>query len=87
MDNQQGPSVQHRELCSVLCAAWTGGENGRMYTCVAESLRCSPETITTLLTVPQYKIKSVLKIKASCNIFPVFKADSKESVHNMRDPS
>ena len=87
MDNQKGPSVQHRELCSVLYAAWMGGENGCMYTCVAESLRCSPETSTTLLTVPQYKIKSFLKIKASCNIFPVFKADSKESVHNMRDPS
>ena len=27
--------------------------------CMAESLRCSPETITTLLIVAQYKIKSL----------------------------
>ena len=34
-------------------AAWMGGEFGREWICVliclAESLRCSPETITTLL--------------------------------------
>ena len=31
---------------------WEGGlgENGYMYICTAESLHCSPETITTLLT-------------------------------------
>ena len=31
MDNQQGPTVQHRELCSTLCG-WEGssGENGHM---------------------------------------------------------
>ena len=27
MDNQLGPTVQHRELCSVLCDTWMG-ENG-----------------------------------------------------------
>ena len=36
MDNQQGPSVQHSELCSVLCGGLDGrgvwGENG--YMCV-----------------------------------------------------
>ena len=26
MNNQQGPLVQHMELCSVLVAAWVGGE-------------------------------------------------------------
>ena len=26
MDNQQGPTVQHRELCSVLCGSLDGGE-------------------------------------------------------------
>ena len=33
-------------------AAWMGEEFGRMDTCIhmAESLHCSPETITTLLT-------------------------------------
>ena len=25
MDNQQGPTVQHRELCLMLCTAWMGG--------------------------------------------------------------
>ena len=28
MDDQQGPTEQHRELCSMLCAAWMGGEFG-----------------------------------------------------------
>ena len=52
MDNQQGPTVQHRELCSMLCSHLDGrGVWGRMDTCVcmAESLHCPPETITTLL--------------------------------------
>ena len=101
MENPQGPAVQHRGLCSILCnnlmvprgkdgegivresgidmdtllcltwrmnkdlldstgnssgrhvAGWMGGEFGREWICVliclAESLRCSPETITTLL--------------------------------------
>ena len=33
MDNQQGPKIQHMELCSMLCGAgWEGslGENGYM---------------------------------------------------------
>ena len=50
--NQQGPAVQHRELCSVLGGSLDGkGAWGRMDThvCMAESLHCSPETITTLL--------------------------------------
>ena len=28
MDNQRGPSVQHRELCSVLCGSLDGRESG-----------------------------------------------------------
>ena len=30
MDNQQGPTAQHRELCSVLCGSldWVGGLRG-----------------------------------------------------------
>ena len=49
MDNQQGPTAQHRELCSVLCGS-LDGVWGRMdtCTCMAESLHCSPETLTTL---------------------------------------
>jgi len=34
MNNQRGPTVQHRELCSVLCGSLMGGklgENGHMY--------------------------------------------------------
>ena len=52
MDNQQKPSVQYMELCSMLSASLDGKMvSGRMDTCIcmAESLPCSPETITTLL--------------------------------------
>ena len=52
MGNQQGPIVQHRELCSLLCSSLYGRRVwGRMdtYICMAESLHCSPETIMTLL--------------------------------------
>ena len=34
MDNQQGPTVLHRELCSMLCGSLDGkgvGENGYMH--------------------------------------------------------
>ena len=44
----------YRELCSMLCSNMDErGIWGRMNTCmsVAESLHCSPETITTLLIV------------------------------------
>ena len=52
MDNQQGPPVQHREFCSMLCDSLDGrGVWGRMDTgiCMAEFLPCSLETITTVL--------------------------------------
>ena len=52
MDDQQGPTVQHMELCSMFCASLDGrGVWGRMDTCIcmAESLLCSPETTTALL--------------------------------------
>ena len=51
-DNQQGLTIQHRELCSMLSGSLDGrGVWGRTDTlmCMAESLRCSPETIRTLL--------------------------------------
>lgn len=51
--NQQGPTAQHMELCSTLYGSLDGrGVWGRMDTCMcmAESLRCSPETVTTMLT-------------------------------------
>ena len=52
MDNKHGPTVQYMELCSILYSSLNGrGVWGRMDTCIcmAESLYCSPETITTLL--------------------------------------
>ena len=51
MSKQQGPMVEHRELCSVLCGSLHGrGVWGKMDSCicVAESLCCPPEAITTL---------------------------------------
>ena len=50
MDNQQGPTVQQRELSSVLFGSLDGrGVWGRMDTCICtvESFFYSPETITT----------------------------------------
>jgi len=52
MNNQQGPTVQHRDLCSMLCGSLDGrGVWGRKdsCTCITESLDCAPETITTVL--------------------------------------
>ena len=52
MDHQQGPTAQHGDLCSMICGSLDGrGVWGRMdsCTCIAESLPCSPEMITTVL--------------------------------------
>ena len=52
MDNQQGPTVRHRELCSMLRVCLDGkGVWGKIhtYTCTIESFFCPRETITTLL--------------------------------------
>ena len=72
MDKQQRPTLQHMELCSVLCGSLNGREVwGRMDTCLctAEPLCCSPETITTLLVSysptpnkPFKKIKYIYQI-------------------------
>ena len=51
--NQQGPTLQHMELYSTLCGKLDGREvRWRMGICthMLESLGCSPESITTLLT-------------------------------------
>ena len=53
MDNQQKPIVQYIELCSMLSASLDGKMvSGRMDTCIcmAESLCCSSETTTALLS-------------------------------------
>ena len=52
IDNQQGPPVQHRELCSVFCNNLNGKRIWKRIdtcTCITESLCCTPETNTTLL--------------------------------------
>jgi hypothetical protein len=65
MDNQQGPTVQHMELCSALFGSLDGrGVWRRVYTCIcmAETLGCPPETIATLfvnLLYPNTKKKEV----------------------------
>ena len=49
MENQQGPTGQHRDLCPVTCGSLGGrGAWGRRdpCVCVAESLCCPPETVT-----------------------------------------
>ena len=44
MDNQQEPTVQHRELRSMLCGSVDGRGLGEMDTCIciAEYVCCSP---------------------------------------------
>ena len=66
MYNQQGSTVEHRELCSMICGSLDGrGVWGRMDTwiCMAESFCCSPETITTLLIgcIPIQNLKCWIK--------------------------
>ena len=51
-DNQQGPTVQHGELGSMLCDILDGRrvrEKMDTHICMAESLHCSLETTTTQL--------------------------------------
>ena len=52
IDNQQGPTVQHRELCSIFCNNLNRKRiQKRTDTCIriTESLCCTPETNTTVL--------------------------------------
>ena len=68
MGNQQRPTVQYMELCSMLCASLGGkGLWWRLDTCVSmvESLPCLPETTTTLLIgyTPIQNVFGVKKIK------------------------
>ena len=66
------------ELCSMLCGSLDGrGVWGRMDTCicVAESLHCSPETVTTLLI--SYTPIQNKKLKNHC-----FSDDKTQCPHN-----
>ena len=63
MGDWQGPTIHHRESCSILCSSLDGREVwGRMDTCLymVESLCCPPETITTLL-IGSFFVCSVAK--------------------------
>ena len=56
--NQEGPTIWHVELCSMLCGSLDGrGIWERMDTGIrmAESLRCSPETLLISYTLKQNK--------------------------------
>ena len=66
MDNQQEPTVVHREVCLMLCGSLDGrGVWGRMDTCIcmADSLHCSSETITMLSILNWLYPKTKQKIK------------------------
>ena len=81
MDNQQGPTVSHRELCSMLWGSLDGREVwGRMDTCicVAESLHHSPETITLLLIGYTLIQNKKLKIKTRQNAITMKRIIEKE---------
>ena len=70
MDNQQGPTVQHRELLAMLCSSLDGGGVwGRMNTCMCmpEPFCCPPETITTLL-IGYFPIQNKKVLKMQMNI-------------------
>ena len=63
-ENQQGPAVHPRDLCSMSCGSLDGtGVWGRMGTCVrvAESIHCPPEAITTLFINSTSKQNESLK--------------------------
>ena len=46
MDNKQGPIVEHRELCSMLCGSLDGREIwGRMDTCTWIHVWLSPSAV------------------------------------------
>ena len=62
VDNQQGPTVQHGKLCSVLCGSPKGkGVWGEwMRGSMRGSACCPPEAITALLmAVPSFSVTSV----------------------------
>ena len=66
MDNQQGPTVQHMELCSVLCGSLDGrGVWGTRDTCTC---RLTPFTVYLKLSqhcesaILQYKMKKIKQV-------------------------
>ena len=52
IDNQQGPTIQQRELCSTFCNNLNGKtilKRIDTWICITELFCCTPETNTTLL--------------------------------------
>ena len=85
MDTEQGPTVYHMELCSMLCGSLDGrGVWGRMDTCIhMKSVCCSSEIVTALFiasTPIQSKVKKKKK-KKTWNLF-LFPNSSKETTVN-----
>ena len=79
MNNQQKPIVQHMECCSRLCASLDGrGLWGRTDTCIcmAESLHCLPETISTLL-IGYTTIENVFGVRKKKSIKKTLKKKKK----------
>ena len=69
VNSQQGPTVQHVELCTMLNGSQDGrGIWGRMDTCICMpvSFCCSPETIIALLIgyIPIQNLKNLKINKA-----------------------
>ena len=66
MANQGGPTVWRRELCPMFCGGLDGSGVWRKTdtcVCMAESLHCSPETITPLFANREYsKYKGLLRV-------------------------
>ena len=71
MNNQQGPTAWHRELCSMLCGSLverSSGENRYMYIHIwLEPFYCLPETITTLLIGYAAAAKSLQSCQTLCD--------------------
>ena len=60
MDNQEGTSEQHMELCSMLCGSLDGrGVSGRMDICMAESLLFTRNCDNINLLYPNTKFKKL----------------------------
>ena len=70
IENQQGPTVWYRELCSILCNN-LNGQRIDTRVCITESLCCTPETKHCESTILQYKIKMFLKSSFSCMSLPI----------------
>ena len=73
MSSQQGPTVQHMELCSMLCGSLAGrGAWGTMDSCVrmAESLCCAPESIVPQAPLPARLPHNIEQSSMCCTVGP-----------------